>query len=69
MRDVPVGELDHINLPDPVKERIEDMTKKLEMLERCIKRMSEGLDCSECEFADGPDCAKSSKEVRVYEDL
>jgi serine O-acetyltransferase len=69
MRDVPVDVLDHINLPDPVKERIEEMTGKLEMLERCIKRMSEGLDCSECEYADGPNCAKYGGEVHVYEDL
>ena len=69
MRDAPVAELDHIHLPDPVKERIEAMTKKLEMLERCIRRLSEGLDCAECAFAGDPDCAKYEGEVHVYEDL
>ncbi len=42
-------DLDHIHLPDPVKERIDWVTGRLDQMQSCIVRMHEGKDCDTCQ--------------------
>ena len=41
-------DLDQVNLPDPMLERMEALVARLSTLESCLKRHAEQLGCSEC---------------------
>lgn len=41
-------DLDQVNLPDPMLERMEALVARLSTLESCLKRHAERLGCSEC---------------------
>ena len=48
-------DLDQINLPDPMLERMEALVKRLTQLEGCLCRHAERLGCTECTLgADAP---------------
>ena len=59
-------DLDQVNLPDPVKERILSLTARVDELERC-------LGCSNCDKGDScamrGECGRSAKEEMKREDL
>ena len=59
-------DLDQINLPDPVKERILSLTARVDELEKC-------LGCSDCDKCDScamrGECGRSAKEEMKREDL
>ena len=61
-----VIDLDQVNLPDPVKERILSLTARVDELERC-------LGCSNCDKCDScamrGECGRSAKEEMKREDL
>ena len=61
-----VIDLDQVNLPDPVKERILSLTARVDELEKC-------LGCSDCEKCDAcamrGECGRSAKEEQKREDL
>ena len=59
-------DLDQVNLPDPVKERILSLTARVDELEKC-------LGCSDCDKCDScamrGECGRSAKEEMKREDL
>ena len=59
-------DLDQVNLPDPVKERILSLTARVDELEKC-------LGCSDCDKCDScamrGECGRSAKEEMKNEDL
>ena len=61
-----VIDLDQIHLPDPVKERIQSLTARVDELEKC-------LGCSDCEKCDAcamrGECGRSAREEHKHEDL
>lgn len=61
-------DLDQVNLPDPVKERIEHLTKRVALLEKCIERRLHE-DCAQCDGQCCEDCLKNRKEEQKDEDL
>lgn len=63
-------DLDQIHLPDPVKERVEALQKRVEQLEKCMQRRALGEDCQDCAQNDTKDCPKNAKERQEdYVDL
>lgn len=63
-------DLDQIHLPDPVKERVEELQRRIEQLEACLVRRSNGETCVDCEQKDTPECPKNVKEKeKDYVDL
>ncbi len=63
-------DLDQIHLPDPVKDRVEELQRRIEQLETCLTRRAEGLTCDTCEQSDTEDCPKNAKEKeKTYVDL
>ena len=44
----PAVDLDQINLPDPMMERMEALVKRLTTLEACLARHAQRLGCDEC---------------------
>ncbi len=52
----PKGEvdLDQVNLPDPMLERVEALVKRLQTLEHCLAQHAQRLGCENCEEKDGP---------------
>ncbi len=53
-KDKPVGvDLDQVNLPDPMFERMEALYKRLTQLEGCLKRHAEQIGCAECACTEG----------------
>ena len=58
------ADLDQVNLPDPVKARLEAMQAKLARLERCVRAQAEGgaAACAACEQAETAVCPKTQKE-------
>ncbi len=59
-------DLDQVNLPDPIKERILSLTARVDELEKC-------LGCSDCDKCDScamrGECGRSAKEEMKREDL
>lgn len=49
----PAGEvdLDQVNLPDPMLDRMEALVKRLTVLESCLARHARRLGCEGCEAA------------------
>jgi serine O-acetyltransferase len=67
---VKVGiDLDQIHLPDPIKERIEEMTSRLMQLEKCMERRAQGIACDQCQDFNLPNCLLVPKEEIKNEDL
>lgn len=62
-------DLDQVHLPDPVKECIESMSRRIEQLEKCLERKSLGISCEECVDRDTEHCLKTQKEDLYNEDL
>ena len=62
-------DLDQIHLPDPVKDRLEEMTARLMQLEKCMERRIQGIACDECEEQNLPNCLLVPKEEIKNEDL
>lgn len=63
-------DLDQIHLPDPVKDRVEELQRRIEQLETCLARRAEGLTCDTCAQSDTEDCPKNAKEKeKTYVDL
>lgn len=63
-------DLDQIHLPDPVKDRVEELQRRIEQLETCLTRRAEGLTCDTCAQSDTEDCPKNAKEKeKTYVDL
>ena len=63
-------DLDQIHLPDPVKDRVEELQRRIEQLETCLTRRAEGLTCDTCAQNDTEDCPKNAKEKeKTYVDL
>ena len=51
-------DLDQVNLPDPMLDRMEALVKRLTALEACLRKHADKLDCRECfenevEFREG----------------
>jgi serine O-acetyltransferase len=63
-RRVMTPDLDQVHLPDPVKETIDAMTRRINALEICIMRLSEAEDCSDCPDRDTKDCFKMEGELK-----
>lgn len=61
---VSAPDLDQVHLPDPVKETIDAMTRRINALERCIERLSEDEDCTNCPDKGTKDCFKAEGELR-----
>lgn len=59
---LPVGEvdLDQVNLPDPMLERIENLLSRLTQLETCLSRHASTLGCDNCEDQGSEHCTSSS---------
>jgi serine O-acetyltransferase len=56
---VAVGpDLDQVNLPDPVKELVEELQGRLTILEECLRRVQNGSPCVNCEAQGSSDCPK-----------
>lgn len=53
-----VGEvdLDQVNLPDPVQERMEALIARLSHLERCLSEHAKALGCDDCINRNSPEC-------------
>lgn len=63
-------DLDQIHLPDPVKDRVEELQRRIEQLETCLARRADGLTCDTCAQNDTEDCPKNAKEKeKTYVDL
>ena len=62
-------DLDQIHLPDPIKERIEEMTTRLTQLEKCMERKAQGIACDQCAEFNLPNCLLIPKEEIEHEDL
>ena len=63
-------DLDQIHLPDPVKDRVEELQRRIEQLETCLTRRTQGLTCETCEQNHTEDCPKNAKEKeKSYVDL
>lgn len=66
----PAGiDLDQVHLPDPVKERINQMSAAIDRLNRCMERLALGLPCEECESFETDTCLRTKKEELPHEDL
>ena len=61
--------LDQINLPDPVKQRIDQLTERLERLDRCFRRNMGNMNCEDCLDSSEDFCPKNNEEELIYEDL
>ena len=62
-------DLDQVNLPDPVKERIEQMTKRISYLEKHLPCNPDPDDCTQCDEITRSHCPKIQKEEPIDEDL
>ncbi len=63
-------DLDQIHLPDPIKERLEELQRRIEQLEICLERKARGETCEECPQGGAEECPKNAKErEKSYVDL
>ena len=51
-------DLDQIHLPDPVKDRIDEMGQRIRQLEDCLLRLRDGLPCETCEDLGAENCLR-----------
>ena len=61
--------LDQVNLPDPIKEHIEHLTRDIDRMKRCISALSRGESCNNCADEGSATCPKTPKEANTDEDL
>ncbi len=54
-------DLDHVHMPDPVKEALERLGARIEQLEQCIRRTGEGESCLACENRETMDCPRNER--------
>ncbi len=63
-------DLDQIHLPDPVKERLEALQKRIEQLELCWERTKNGELCEDCAQNNTAECPRcGSIKEKKYADL
>ena len=62
-------DLDQVNLPDPVKAHILNLTERVEQLEKCLVRKAEGAACGDCERCECQPCPLDRKKEHCNEDL
>ncbi len=53
-------DLDQVNLPDPMLERMEGLLTRLGHLERCLSQHAQALGCDDCENRNTPNCPTQS---------
>lgn len=65
-----VGEvdLDQVNLPDPVQERMEALIARLSHLEMCLREHAKTLGCDDCVSRNSPDCPVEADRCREETD-
>jgi len=63
------ADLDQINLPDPVKRRLDEVNARLDQIDRCIERRIADARCEECADKDAPYCPKIYKEDEADADF
>lgn len=64
------SDLDQVNLPDPVKVRLDEMQARIDQLDRCIlTRLADDGHCDICEQADSLYCPKVYKEEETHADF
>ena len=63
------ADLDQINLPDPVKRRLDEVNARLDQIDRCIELRIAGERCEECVDKDTPYCPKIYKEDEADADF
>ncbi len=51
-------DLDQIHLPDPVKERFDELGRRIQRLEDCLRRLQAGEKCEDCEQRGAESCPK-----------
>ena len=61
--------LDHIHMPDPINAHIRRSEERIDKLENCIRRISDGKSCNECERNDTEECVKNNQEEPHDDDL
>ena len=61
-------DLDQVNLPDPVQERLEALLSRLSHLERCLSEHAKTLGCDECINRHSPDCPAEADRCREESD-
>jgi serine O-acetyltransferase len=49
-------DLDQVNLPDPMLERMEELLSRLSCLERCLRHHAKALNCDGCDDGDFEKC-------------
>lgn len=54
-------DLDQVNLPDPVKEKVDEMGRRIAQLESCISRMQRGENCEDCINLGTNDCPQEAE--------
>ncbi|MCL2811287.1 MAG: serine O-acetyltransferase [Clostridia bacterium] len=63
------ADLDQINLPDPVKKRLDEVNARLDQIDRCIELRFADAQCEECEDKDTHYCPKTYKEDEADADF
>lgn len=58
----PAIDLDQVNLPDPVKARMDELTSRIAQLEKCLVRGMRAGECGDCDHCDCQPCPKNRKE-------
>ena len=61
--------LDHIHMPDPIEAHIRRSKERIDTLEYCIRRLSMGEPCSQCENYDAVTCIRNKLEEIIDDDL
>lgn len=62
-------DLDQVNLPDPVKARLDTLAARVEQLSECLTRKAQLEDCETCVRQDSTQCPKHYQEESTDEDL
>ncbi len=57
-------DLDQVNLPDPVQERMESLIARLSNLEMCLREHAKTLGCDVCVNKDSPECPAQADRCR-----
>ncbi len=71
-KQAPSGEgadLDQVNLPDPVKARLDEMNARLDQIDRCIELRIADAQCGECDAENTQYCPKAYKEDEANADF
>ena len=57
-------DLDQVNLPDPMLDRMENLLVRLSHLERCLREHAKTLGCDECLNRNSPECPAEADRCR-----